>query len=256
MNAETWPLRLFKKSVLKQNKFKNITRLLGQTQGLSCLDIGSDNGVVSFFLRQRGGSWKSADLDERSVQCIRELVGDPVYQINGLKTPFLDHEFDRVVIVDFLEHIEDDQAFIQELFRVMKRGGELIINVPHVKETLLRKFRLMIGQTDERHGHVRPGYTRESLERLLGDSFTLVASFTYSKFFSEAIDTLMTFLLGLLKKNEKSQKGMVVSEQDLQKNKKMFKIYSLIYPILWFLGQWDKLVFTSGYMLMAKALRK
>src|SRR5574341_2307285 len=92
-----WALMLFRKSVLKQNKFRQITELLGDPRGMSCLDVGSDNGVISYLLRQRGGSWKSADLDEAAVGAIRDLVRDDVYQIDGRRPPFADNEFDRIV---------------------------------------------------------------------------------------------------------------------------------------------------------------
>lgn len=113
-----WPIRLFNKSVLKQRKYREITDLLGSTAHHHCLDIGADNGVISYLLRQRGGTWKSADLNEQSVRSIRELVATDVYQIDGGRTPFHDNEFDSIVIVDFLEHIPDDRAFIDELFRI------------------------------------------------------------------------------------------------------------------------------------------
>ncbi len=170
VTVENWPVALFNKSVLKQRKFKEITALLGNTDSLFCLDIGSDNGVISYLLRQKGGFWKSADLDENAVRSIRELVKSDVFQINGLCTPFRDNEFDRVVIVDFLEHISTDKEFIDELYRITKPGGELIINVPHIKSSLLRRFRLSIGQTDEKHGHLRPGYTVEGIRFLLAES--------------------------------------------------------------------------------------
>ena len=200
--VQNWPVLLFNKSVLKQRKFREITRLLGEPDQLHCLDIGSDNGVISYLLRKKGGTWKSADLDEQSVSSIRQLVSGDVFQITGFRTPFHDNEFDRVVIVDCLEHIHTDSEFIHELFRIIKPGGELIINVPHVKYSLLRKFRLAIGQTDEKHGHVRPGYTLESLKTLLNDEFTVVSYKTYSQFFSECIDTLITFGFSLLKKGK------------------------------------------------------
>ena len=110
-----WPVRLFNKSVLKQRKLKEIALLLGETEGLQCLDIGSDNGVISYLLRQRGGRWKSADLDDAAVRSTRELVQSDVYQIDGRRTPFGTDEFDIVVIVDFLEHIQDDLGFVGEL---------------------------------------------------------------------------------------------------------------------------------------------
>ena len=250
-----WPVWLYKKSALKQRKFKEISGLLGQTDQVRCLDIGADNGVISYLLREGTGSWASADLDETAVQSIRNLVKDDVFQINGSQTPFQGNEFDRVVIVDFLEHIQTDRLFIEEMFRVIKPGGELIINVPHIKNSLLRKFRLIIGQTDEKHGHLRPGYTLDGLKSLSKDKFTITSHKTYSKFFSEAIDTLITFVFGFLKKGENpTQKGLIVTEADLRRAQKLFRAYSLIYPLVSFFVQLDKLLFwRSGYMLIVKA---
>jgi 2-polyprenyl-3-methyl-5-hydroxy-6-metoxy-1,4-benzoquinol methylase len=252
--AQSWPVLLFNKSVLKQKKFKEITEALGITDGLCCLDIGSDNGVISYFLRRKGGVWKSADLDENAIRSIRELVECNVYSIDGRRTPFRDNEFDRVVIVDFLEHIETDREFIEEMFRVIKPGGAMIINVPYIKNSLLRKLRIAIGQTDEKHGHVRPGYTVTELAQLLSGRFTIVSTRTYSKFFSECIDTLISFVFALLKgRGSISQKGLLVTGSDLQQYQRMFRAYSLIYPLLWFFGKLDLLLFwCSGYMLIVK----
>ena len=256
MNAadQSWPIRLFNKSVLKQRKFQEVTELLGETDHLHCLDVGSDNGVISYFLRKGGGMWKSADLDEKAVHSIRELVTSDVFQIDGRRTAFHDNEFDRVAIVDFLEHIHTDREFIDELFRIIKPGGELILNVPHLKNSPLRRFRLAIGQTDEKHGHVRPGYTLNGLMALLAEKFTIVSSKTYSKFFSECIDTLITGGVNFLKTEASSQKGPLVMGQDMHRHAKAFRMYSLIYPLVWFFAKIDDCLFwCSGYALIIKA---
>jgi SAM-dependent methyltransferase len=240
--------------VLKQRKFREITTYLGNTHGLSCLDIGADNGVISYLLRQRGGTWQSADLDEQTVTAIRLLVERDVFQIDGQRTPFHENTFDRIVIVDFLEHIRTDREFIAEMYRIMKPGGELIINVPHTKNSMLRKIRLAIGQTDEKHGHLRPGYTAEELQALLGQRFTIVAMRTYSKFFTECIDTLITAAVDWLKGGDHaSAKGRVVTGSDLGQYQKMFQVYSVIYPIMWLFAQLDRLLlWCSGYMMIVK----
>ena len=84
-----WPIRLFKKSLLKREKYQEVTGMLGDFTDLHCLDIGADNGVISYLLRQEGGTWKSADLDAHTVEAIRSLVGTDVYQIDDTHpTPF------------------------------------------------------------------------------------------------------------------------------------------------------------------------
>jgi SAM-dependent methyltransferase len=256
---QKWAVRLFNKSVLKQRKFNEIIKLLGPPEQRKCLDIGSDNGVISYMLRRRGGKWKSADLDADSVSAIRNLVMAEVYQIDEDSTPFKDNEFDCAIIVDFLEHIADDAGFIDEMFRIIKPGGGLIINVPHIKVGFLRKFRLFLGQTDERHGHLRPGYSIMSIEQLVGEKFSIEHYRTYSKFFSEFIDTLIVQLLHIIqqKKRVQSAKGVIVTGEDLQNYQKSFRLYSLVYPFIWMLSKLDAfLFFTSGYMLIIKARSK
>ena len=253
--AEPWALALFRKSVLKQNKLAAIEQALGATEGLRCLDLGSDNGVVSLLLRRRGGSWASADLTDESVASIRELVKDDVFRVEGPALPFPDHAFDRVVVVDMLEHIADEAAFAAELARVTKPRGHLVVNTPHLKETALRRLRESIGLTDEKHGHVRPGYTVASLSAALSPHFGLDRARTYSRFFTEAIDTAINWGVERLGKKS-SAKGMVVTASDLQSHRKAFRAYSLVYPAFWAISRLDGLLpGASGYMLLATLTR-
>ena len=89
----------------------------------------------------------------------------------------------------------------------------------------------------------------------LGKDFALDEHHTYSKFFSELIDTLIVYAVSGLQKNKgKSKKGLMVTGDDLSKNKSMFRMYSLIYPFVWLFSKLDALLFfTSGYMWIGKA---
>jgi len=253
--TEPWALALFRRSVLKQRKLAEIVGALGPTEGLRCLDLGSDNGVVSLLLRRRGGSWASADLTDEAVASIRELVVSDVHRVEGLRLPFHDAEFDRVVIVDMLEHVSDEAAFVSELARITKPGGWLVVNTPHLKRSGLRRLRHALGQTDQKHGHLRPGYTPQALRSLLGGRFDLQRHHTYSRFFSEVVDTGINVVVERLGK-EGSAKGMVVTGADVRKHRKLFLAYSAIYPLVWALSRLDVLVPASGYMLIAAATRR
>lgn len=256
-DAETWALALFRRSVLKQRKLAAIVEMLGPTDRLRCLDLGSDNGVVSLLLRRRGGRWASADLTPESVASIRELVSDDVHQIGeDTRLPFADAEFDRVVVVDMLEHVASDEAFAAELARITKPRGRLIVNTPHPKDTALRRVRQAIGQTDEKHGHLRPGYTPESLSALLSPRFSLDRHRTYSRFFSEGVDTAINWGVERLGKKS-SAKGIVVTASDLERHRKAFRAYSVVYPAIWLISRLDSLIpWASGYMLVAALTRQ
>lgn len=227
-----WAIKLFRKSPLKQEKWRQIQRCLLPVGEYRSLDIGSDNGVISLLLRQRGGQWFSADLIAETVDSIQQLVGEHVYQIDGKRTPFDDNSFEQVVIVDFLEHIETDALFIDELFRIIKPGGRLVINVPNPREGLLRRLRFALGQTDQAHGHVRAGYSLPQLRSLCKGRFEVNQGTGYSKLFSELIDTVITAALEFLKGGGRGQKGTVVTGADMSRLKKSFTIYRAVYPLV------------------------
>jgi SAM-dependent methyltransferase len=245
------PLR---QSALKRRKFGEITRMLGPTAGLRCLDLGADNGVISYLLRQQGGAWTSADLDDEVVASIRRLVGDNVYRLDSGPMPFAADQFDRVVIVDLLEHIEDDRAFVADLFRVIRPGGELIVNVPHCANGPLRRLRLFLGQTDEEHGHVRPGYTRETLRAVLDGRFQVMAERTYSKAASELLDIATRVASARIKRGQSGgAKGVVLVEEDFRRHRALFALYGLGEPFTRVFVALDHLFpGADGHMLIVK----
>jgi SAM-dependent methyltransferase len=256
-----WAVALFKRSVLKQAKFRQILAFLDDPAGKTGLDIGADNGVISYLLRQRGGQWHSADLDERAVASIRQLVGSNVHQIDGEAMPFKDGAFDQVIVVDFLEHVPDDRGIARELARILKPGGRLIINVPHLKPgSRLNRLRKAIGLTDEWHGHLRPGYTSEGLGEILGPAFVIDEAKTYSRAFSELIDTVLNGLYLKLQRrkgeNNGSSKGAVITNADFRRHRKEFLLVSLLYPVIWSIARLDRLLWLqSGYKLIVRARR-
>jgi SAM-dependent methyltransferase len=257
--AETeWALALFRKSVLKQAKLRRILELLDDPTGKINLDIGADNGVISYLLRQRGGRWSSADLDERAVASIRQLVGTDVYLLDGATLPFRDGSFDQVVVVDYLEHIADDRAFARELERVLTPGGTVIINVPHVQpRSPLNSFRHRIGLTDAWHGHLRPGYTEASLRETLGPRFRIERVVTYSRFGSELVDTVLNGTYEVMRKRKGgggSSKGTVVTQSDLHRHRRQFRMLSVLYPALRLTAAADALLpWQAGHKLIVRA---
>ena len=253
-----WPLRLFHLSPLKQKKYQMISDFLPRDFAEhTCLDIGSDNGVISYLLRQKGGIWTSVDLTTHATDAIRKLVRERVCKIEQDRIDAADSSYNLIVIVDLLEHLEEDGAFIDEMKRLLVPNGDLIINVPNPKEGLLRKFRFFLGQTDEQHGHVRPGYSLDELKRLLGDDFEINKHASYSRLFSQLVDTFILAGIMLLGAGKEGKKGAVVTEDSLKKKEKELKIFSYIAPFLKMAVKLDDIFsFFRGSMLIVSAKHK
>jgi hypothetical protein len=157
-----------------------------------------------------------------------------------------------------IEHVADDRAFVAELARITRPGGRLVVNAPHRRETALRRLRDRLGLTDEKHGHVRPGYTTAELRALVEASgkFAWSAGHTYSRAFSEAVDIAINAGVAYLGKGH-SAKGMVVTGQDLDRHRNAFRAYSVIYPAVKAVSALDALVpWNPGYMLICAATRR
>lgn len=267
VEAQRLARELYGVSVLKQEKLRRIAALIGETAGRACLDIGSDNGVISLLLRERGGSWTSAELDETSVASIRELVGEPVHRIDGRRMPFADGAFDLVVVVDFLEHVHTDSEFAAELRRILKQDGRLVVNVPHLKpRSLLNRLRHAIGQTDERHGHVRAGYSLAGLDATLSPWFVIREARTYSRAFSEILDTVLRLAVERTQQRAAvaagapvvpvagADKGALLTPAELGRRRRSLALLKLTYPALWLFSQLDRLLFLQpGYKLIVRA---
>lgn len=253
-------LHLFRRSVLKQAKLRELVALIGRSDGMQCLDIGGDSGIISLLLRRQGGSWCSVDLDETSVRSIHDLVGGSVARMGGRASPFRAEAFDLVVIVDFLEHVVTDREFLMDMRRILRPGGHLIVHVPHARpRAFVNRLRNAIGLTDERHGHVRPGYTLEGLQQILPSEFVIERSGTYSRACSELIETMLSFgyerMHGPASRSRgAASKGPIVTAGDAASNPRRFALLGLAYPVLWAIAQLDRLlVFDPGYRLLVKA---
>lgn len=56
---------------------------------------------------------------------------DVVWDLNKLPLPFKDEEFEEILCLSILEHIQNYIPLMMELYRILKLGGIIRIRVPH-----------------------------------------------------------------------------------------------------------------------------
>jgi len=235
-------LARYRVSVLKQAKWRELSRAAGDTTGLQALDVGTDNGVIALLFRQRGGEWTSADRTPEAVDAIGRTLGEPVVRLRDSRLPFTDASFDLIVLADTLEHVVDDRAMLAEVARCLRVGGRAIVNVPRLKPWgVLRPLRRALGLTDEWHGHVHTGYDERSLRALLPPTLRLAGVRDYVRFFSYFLDTAL---------NAPSARAATASGG--ANGRPLSAAAARLYPAMRAFASLDALLpFTHGYMLVA-----
>ena len=96
------------------------------------LDAGcGTGGLIRRMERQQPGwKWTGIDLEPVACELARARCAAEIIQGSLGALPFEDNTFDAVVCSDVLYHLDDDVAALRELFRVLRTGGVVVINVP------------------------------------------------------------------------------------------------------------------------------
>ncbi len=247
-------LARFRVSVLKQAKWRELSRAAGDTRGKRALDLGTDNGVISWLFRQQGGEWSSADLTAHAANAISRTLGERAIELSDARLPWPDASFDVIVVADMLEHVADDRALLVEIARCLTVGGRAVLNVPRLKPLgMLHPVRRALGLTNEWHGHLHGGYDAAALRALLPATLRLCETREYVRFFSFALDTALNAGSGRAKPGTtvRTAKGTIpaASARDAKPEGAAARV---MYPFMRAFAALDALLpFTHGYMLVA-----
>lgn len=107
--------------------------LLNLTTGMHLLDAGGGTGRVS---QQLDCPVCNLIVADESMGMLREAILKPILkpvQSKVEELPFQDFSFDRILMVDALHHVFNAKKSMEELFRVLKVDGLLIIEEPDIR---------------------------------------------------------------------------------------------------------------------------
>lgn len=263
MTEEHWQLQIASRSLKKREKLKLLKRHLEVKPSSVILDLGCAQGILSFYLRQKGGEWISADQDFENLKSSQTLLKKNLLLVGEGPLPFRDESLDMVVSLDYLEHLENDQFCLEEIQRVLKRGGVLLAATPRTGRLfILHKIRSLLGMKLAFYGHKREGYSRARLETMMREAhLEPLKHLKFAGFLTEFIELMLNLLYLKFYPSEKPahmRDGHIrpSTSQEFQSKKKVFKAYSLFYPLVWIFTRLDKIFFFQrGYGLIVWAMK-
>ncbi len=182
-------------------------------------DAGCGRGMITLACARRFPSAEviGVDLDER-----QNRVNNEIAERLGLKTVrFITLDatslpelgtFDLIISTDMLEHLTDDLGGVRKFWAALAPGGHLLVHVPHLTRNLLGWRRKNWMDID---GHVRPGYTKDELTRLLTEGGLHVRACIYNY---NTVETLTNDISKMITGAREQNKGL----------------YALVFPLLLF----------------------
>jgi len=146
-------------SIAGSCRYKIILDIIINGKPESVLDMGCGSGYLGFLIKKSAPQITVHGFDISDVALVKTEMIDLKYQLDLDKQdiPQTDGYYDVAVCSELLEHIYDVKHGLEEMYRILKRGGLGIITVPNHG---FWKFRLhsLIGKlpsiiADERHLH-------------------------------------------------------------------------------------------------------
>ncbi len=115
-----------------------LTRLLN-TQKLikpafRLLNVGCGKGDYNYYLKDKFEEVIGIDVNKYDISIAKKLTRNKkikYFVMNATNIKFKDNYFDTVICIDVLEHIKDQDKLLEEIHRVLKKGGQLILSVPN-----------------------------------------------------------------------------------------------------------------------------
>jgi len=117
----------------RKNAIEQVRRSLLPTVSSLIMEIGCSSG---FFIKDLIKYFPDAIVVGADVvkeplnRLARDLPGIPLIRFDLLKCPLPDQSVDVLVMLNVLEHIEDDASALKNALKLLKPGGSLVIEVP------------------------------------------------------------------------------------------------------------------------------
>lgn len=105
------------------------------------LDIGCGLGAGLIYARRFGFNLFGTELDPDAISFVNEHFDATVFHGDLLSAKYPNCFFDYVFFNHVIEHVLDPNAYIAEIFRILKPGGFLYVGTPDISAPFYRMYR-------------------------------------------------------------------------------------------------------------------
>lgn len=123
--------------IFGQKKDHKIVELADVRSGQALLDLGGGTGRVTVLFTSITQKLLIADT---AMKMLWEAQQKGIRTVNSQseRLPFTQGSFDRILMVDALHHVEDQQKTLAQMWRVLASGGKIVIEEPDIHHFLVK----------------------------------------------------------------------------------------------------------------------
>jgi 2-polyprenyl-3-methyl-5-hydroxy-6-metoxy-1,4-benzoquinol methylase len=121
---------------LVKRRFR-LTSSLVDLRNKTVLDFGCGNGAQTIEFLGSGCRITGVDIDQQDLDVLKEYLQsnnlDSIVAVryDGSTLPLESSSFDVILSYEVIEHVQNESQTLEELSRVLKPGGEMVISVPN-----------------------------------------------------------------------------------------------------------------------------
>jgi len=118
------------------SRYENVLKLLENELDIrnkKILDLGCGDGVLTNYLNTKKSKAYGIDYSSEAINFAKEKTASKninFIQGSAYELPFSDNYFDAIVSSDVIEHLDNVDKYLEEIKRVLKYDGIVVISTP------------------------------------------------------------------------------------------------------------------------------
>jgi ubiquinone/menaquinone biosynthesis C-methylase UbiE len=158
------------------------------------LDVGSGGGWAANSFIKKCKRFISVDISAKNLEAISKKINSENFfavQADGLRLPFVNNCIERIVSSEVIEHLVEPQKFIEELYRILKPSGRIVISTPY-KERLQYYLCVHCNEPTPKNAHLH-SFDEQKLLQLTNNCPS--AKVTFKIFGNKALHILRFYVI-------------------------------------------------------------
>ncbi len=117
---------------------KRLKELMKHKKSGRLLDVGFGSGTFMRLAKENGFEVNGTEISEYACRYVKDHYGIATFRGDLEEARFSSESFDVVTLWHALEHLPDPRSTLEEIHRILKKDGVLVVAVPNLNNYITR----------------------------------------------------------------------------------------------------------------------